>query len=227
VLLSQYIVQVRRLLNEARPNYWSDQELADYVNEARQKTAIDTICCRKFQTSGTGTLNPAGTGLVQGQETYEYTDPGLALPQGNLIVDIINITIIWGAAGNSRIQLGWMPFTKFSAYFRPWVNYQRTPAAFTIYNATSFWVGFIPDITYPVEFDTAIVPLPLVSDNDTDLIPKMYDQAVKYWAARLARLKLQQYNEADKQESYYMKEIARIGAMPPRRIPYQFENELF
>lgn len=221
--LSQYIVQVRRLLNDSQKNYWPDAELADYVNEARQKTAVDTICVREFQTSGFPATD-SGTGLVPGQERYLYTDPGLALPKGNQIVDIINVTIIWGS---SRIQLGYAPFTKFSAYFRPWVNYRRTPACFTVYNANSFWIAYTPDIVYPTEFDTAIVPLPLTSDNDTDPLPRMYDQAPKYWAARLARLKLQQYVEADKQEGYYMKEIARLGAMPPRRIPYVFENELF
>ena len=196
--------------------------MADYINEARRRTALDTVCVRKFQTSGFST--DSGSGLIVGQEAYEYTDANLALAQGPQIVDIINITVIWGT---SRIQLGYAPFTKFSAYFRPWLNYQRTPCCFTIYNATSFWVAYTPDIVYPAEFDTAIVPLPLVSDNDVDAIPRNYDEAVKYWAARLARLKLQQYTEADKQESYYMKEIARLGAMPPRRIPYVFENELF
>lgn len=222
MLLSQYIVQVRRLLNDAQKNYWSDQELADYVNQGRDRTALDTLCCREFQTSGFST--DSGSGLVQGQERYRYTDTGLALSLGAQIVDIVNITVIWGS---SRIQLGWAPFTKFSAYFRPWVNYQRTPCAFTIYNAKEFWIAYTPDITYPAEFDTAIRPLKLVSDNDEDTIPALYDEAPKYWAARLARLKLQQYTEADKQGKYYVDEIARLGAMPPRRIPYVFENELF
>jgi hypothetical protein len=214
VVLSQYIKQVRRLLNDSQRNYWADDELGEYVNEARRRVAIDTLCCRKFQTSS----------LAVGQEQYQYTDPGLALPYGSQTIDIINITIIWGS---SRIQLGYAPFTKFSAYFRPWVNYLRTPACFTVYNNTEFWIAYTPDIVYPAEFDTAIIPLNLVDDDSVDLLTPMYDSAVKYYAARLARLRLQQYTEAKAQEDFYMKEIARIGAMPPRRIPYVFENEIF
>lgn len=214
MLLSQYIIQVRRLLNDSQKNYWSDQELADYVNEGRRRTAVDTLCVREFQQSN----------LVTGQERYSYTDPTLALPKGNQVVDIIGVTVLWGT---TRIQLGWAPFTKFSAYFRTWVNYQRVPVCFTIYNAKEFWIAYVPDQNYVTEFDTAIRPLDLVSDNDDDPIPPMYDEAPKYWAARLARLKLQQYAEADKQKTYYLDEIARLGAMPPRRIPYVFENEIF
>jgi len=50
---------------------------------------------------------------------------------------------------------------------------------------------------------------------------------VKFYAAYLSRYKLQQYAEAGKMEQEYMKQIARLGAMPPRRIPYVYENEVF
>lgn len=221
-LLSQYITQVRRLLGDSQRNYWSDQELTDYINEGRRRTAIKTLCCREFQTSGFA--GDPGTGLQQGQERYSYTDANLALPKANQIVDIINVTILWGT---SRVQLGWAPFTKFSAYFRPWLSYQRIPCAFTVYNATEFWIAYTPDQNYPTEFDTAIVPLNLATDNDVDALPLMFDEAPKYWAARLARLKLQQYTEAEAQEKLFDKEIATLGAIPPRRIPYIFENDLF
>lgn len=222
-LLSQYIRDTRRLLGDSQRNYWSDQELTDYINEARDQTAVDTLCVREFQTSGIPATD-SGTGLVTGQERYQYTDASLALPKGNQIVDIINVTIIWGT---SRIQLGWAPFTKFSAYFRPWTNYQRTPCAFTVYNATEFWIAWVPDQNYPTEFDTAIKPLPLANDNDVDPLPVMYSRAVKFYAASLARLKLQQYTEYEAQQKIYTQTISRLGAMPPRRIPYVFENDLF
>ena len=222
MLLSQYIKSVRRLVNDSQHNYWSDDELTDYINEGRRRTAVKTLCVRKFQTSGfTG---DAGTGLQIGQERYLYTDPNLALPQGGQIVDIINVTILWGT---SRVMLAWAPFTKFSAYFRPWQSYQNIPTVFTIYNATEFWIAYTPQQLYPVEFDTAIYPLNLANDNDVDELPNMYNEAPKYWAARLARLKLQQYTEADAQEKLFEKEITMLGAMPPRRIPYIFENDTF
>ena len=214
MLLSQYQTQVRRLLNDAQKNYWTDGELTDYINDAREQTAVDTLCVRQFQN---GILKAA-------QEKYEYTDVGLALPQGNQVVDMINITIIWG---NTRFPLGYAPFTLFSGMFRQWVGYQRVPVAFTIYNATQFWVAWTPDIDYQAEFDTAIIPLRLANDNTVDTIPHRYDQAVKFYAAYQARFKLQQYTEAERMRKEYEMMTARLGAMPPRRIPYAFENEVF
>ena len=213
-LLSQYQTQVRRLLNDAQKNYWSDPELTDYINEARIRTAIKTLCVRKFQ-----------IGTIQAnQEQYEYTDVNLALPLGNQVIDIVNITALWNSA---RIPLGWAPFTQFNGCFRGFVGHTSVPVAFTIYNASEFWIAYLPDQNYVAEFDTAIKPLNLASDNSVDTIPSPYDQAVKYWAARLARLKLQQYAEAKAQEKMFEDEIGHLGAMPPRRIPYAWENEVF
>lgn len=211
MLLSQYIVQVRRLLNDAQRNYWTDQELTDYINEARNQTALDTLCCRKFQEAN----------LIAGQERYQYTD---ILPNGSQTVDVINITIIWG---NQRVQLGYQPFTRFSAIFRPWLNYRRLPAAFTVYNQSEFWIGYKPDQAYEAEFDTAVRPLALANDNTVDILPDMYAAAVKFYAASTARLKLQQYTEYEAMQKIYLNTTARLGAMPPRRIPYVFETDVY
>lgn len=214
MLLSQYTTAVRRLLNDSQANYWTNDELKDYINEARRKVAVDTKCVRAFQTGN----------LVAGQERYTFTDVNVALPQGNQVVDIINITAIWGTA---RYQLGYAPFTLFSAKFRAYVNLQTIPCAFTVYNANEYWIGYVPDQNYPCEFDTAIQPLALANDNTVDAIPSPYDEAVKFFAASLARLKLQQYKEYEAQQTIYEKYIARLGAMPPRRIPYVFTNDIF
>jgi hypothetical protein len=211
MLLSQYQVAVRRILNDAQRNYWADPELTDYINEARRQVAVETSCVRKFQT----------TALVIGQEQYNYTDILPTIPQ---TVDIINATVIWGS---SRIPLGYMPFSLFSAVFRTWTNYQRVPAAFTIYNSTQFWVGYVPDQAYPIELDTAVLPQSLANDNSPDSLPPPYDEAVKFFAASLARLKLQQYTEYKALQTMYTEKITKLGAMSPRRIPYVFENEVF
>lgn len=211
MLLSQYQTSVRRLLNDAQRNYWADGELTDYINEARRQVAVETVCVRKFQL----------TALIATQEQYNYTDILPALPQ---TIDIINATVIWG---NSRVPLGYMPFSLFSATFRTWTNYQRVPAAFTIYSASQFWIGYTPDQAYPIELDTAVLPLSLANDNTVDSIPSPYDEAVKFFAASLARLKLQQYTEYQALQKMYTEKVAKLGAMPPRRIPYVFENEVF
>ena len=64
MLLSEYRTRVRRLLNDAQGNYWTNPELDAYINEAREKTATDTSCVRSFQLGD----------LIQGKEKNLYTD---------------------------------------------------------------------------------------------------------------------------------------------------------
>ena len=53
VTLSQYITQCRRLLHDANGNFYTDQELTDYINGARERVARDTGCLRTLQVSYT------------------------------------------------------------------------------------------------------------------------------------------------------------------------------
>jgi hypothetical protein len=48
-LLSDYIIQTRRLLHDATGQYWSDAELTDYINTARLRVVSDTGCNRVLQ----------------------------------------------------------------------------------------------------------------------------------------------------------------------------------
>jgi hypothetical protein len=45
--LSSYITQVRRLLHDANGNFYTDQQLTDYINEARERTVRDTGALRE------------------------------------------------------------------------------------------------------------------------------------------------------------------------------------
>ena len=47
--LSGYITQVRRLLHDANANFYTDQQLTDYINAARARTVRDTGCLRSIQ----------------------------------------------------------------------------------------------------------------------------------------------------------------------------------
>lgn len=206
MLISQYIIGTRRLLNDATGNYWKDPELVDYINEARNKCAIDTACVREFQEAT----------LTTGVDKYLFYP---FLPQGQRTVDIINLTLIYGA---TRVPLFYFPFTDFSAYYRAWTNYKTLPRAYTIYGANAVWLAPVPDQAYAGEYDTAVTPQPLQNDNDVDVIPIPYSDAVKYYAARLAKLRMQQYEEALAYENLYKQRINELNAMYPRRIPYVY-----
>jgi hypothetical protein len=51
--LSSYTTEVRRLLHDANGNFWSDAELSDYINSARERVVRDTGCLRTLQITQT------------------------------------------------------------------------------------------------------------------------------------------------------------------------------
>lgn len=210
MLLSEYRTRVRRLLNDAQGNYWPNPELDDYVNEAREKTAIDTACVRSFQ---------LGT-LLTGVDKYLFRD---ILPNGDKTIDILGIQPIFG---NTRYSLRFYEYTYLTAFYRPWTQYQQLPVAFSIYGPNIVYLAPAPNVNYAnTEFDTAIVPDNLQNDNTTDSIPAPYTDAVKYYAARLAKLRMQQYEEALAFDKLYTQRVNELNAMYPRRIHNIYEQD--
>jgi len=51
--LSSYITEVRRLLHDANGVFWSDQELTDDINAARERVVRDTGCLRTLLVAST------------------------------------------------------------------------------------------------------------------------------------------------------------------------------
>lgn len=61
--LSSYLLEVQRLLHDANSVFWSETELTDYINEAREEVVRDTGCLRTLQITYTP-LSPDGTAAV-------------------------------------------------------------------------------------------------------------------------------------------------------------------
>jgi hypothetical protein len=210
VVLSEYRTRVRRLLNDAQANYWTNPELNDYINEAREKTAIDTACVRSFQ---------LGT-LLTNIDKYLFRD---IVPNGAKTIDILGIQPHFG---NTRYSLRYYEYTYFTAFYRPWTNYRQLPVAFSIYGPNVLYVAPAPNVDYvDTEFDTAIIPDNLTNDNSADTIPEPYSDAVKYYAARLAKLRQQQYEEALAFDKLYTQRTNELNAMYPRRIRNIYEQD--
>jgi len=208
VLLSEYRTRVRRLLNDAQGNYWTTPELNAYINEAREKTATDTACVRSFQ---------LGT-LLQNVDKYLFRD---LLPNGSKTIDVLGIQPIFG---NTRYSLRYYEYTYLTAFYRPWTQYQQLPVAFSIYGPNILYIAPAPNVDYAsTEFDTAIIPDQLINDNTEDIIPEPYTDAVKYYAARLAKLRMQQYEEGLAYDKLYTQRVNELNAMYPRRIQNIYE----
>ncbi len=208
--LPQYRVQVRRLINDLQSSFYPDPELNDYINEARRQVAIPTAAVRSFQ----GPFN-----LTVGKDKYLFSE----IPLTANTIDVINI---WLAFGSMRYRLKNPPFTLLSTFFNPWKNYQTFPVAFTRYGPNIIWMAPPPNTTYSAEYDTAIITNDLISDTDTsDALPAPYNDAVKYYAAKLARFRMQQYQEAEAMDKVFDVEIMKLNAMFPRTIPDIYGEE--
>lgn len=61
--LASYLTEVRRLLHDANGVFWSDSELTDDINAARERTVRDTGCLRNLQVTQTP-LSSTGVGAL-------------------------------------------------------------------------------------------------------------------------------------------------------------------
>ena len=61
--LSTYITEVRRLLHDANANFYTDSQLTDYINSARERVVRDTGCLRTIQIVQTPAKVPASSAL--------------------------------------------------------------------------------------------------------------------------------------------------------------------
>ena len=206
--LSGYITECRRLLHDANANFYSNPELTDYINQARQRLVRDTGCLRTYQTSAT----------VTNQEVYTFA----SLPNAAFTMDILNINIIWG---NSRIPLRYMPWTQFNAELRFWQNYYGRPIAFSMYGPTSFYISPVPDQVYVMELDTVILPTPLVTDAQVDEIPDPWTAPVAFYACYKAKFKEQSYGEAEIFKQEYTRQAQSVLATThTRRMPSPYSS---
>ena len=138
--LADYITDVRRLLHDSTGKYWSDTELTDYINEARNHVVADTGCNRVLQTGV----------LVAGQEAYALSSFG-----SDDTFDVLNIRLKWGTLW---YQLDYKPFGQLSTLLRAWSTWQQRPVAFSVYGQQTVYVGPLPDQAYPIELDTVVAP---------------------------------------------------------------------
>ena len=201
--LSTYITLVRRLLHDANANFWTDAELTDYINFARNRLVRDTGCLRQLQTDAT----------VIGQEVYGFS----TLAAGAQTMDVININLYWG---NTRVPLRYLPWTQFNSELRFWQNYIGRPIAFSMYGPTSYYLSPVPDQVYVTELDTVIMPTDLTLPGTIDTIPDPWTSPVPFYAAYWAKYKEQSYGEAELFKNEYLKHVQSVlTSTYTRRMP--------
>ena len=119
-------------------------------------------------------------------------------------LDVMNLTVVWG---QTRVILNRMPFTQFQASVRAWLNYQQRPAICASYGQDKWMIGPIPDQGYLSEWDTVLTPPDLVALTDTCVIKSPYNDPVQYYAAHLAKINEQAYDEGEKFLALYQQKM--------------------
>lgn len=210
--LTTYVTATQRLLHDANQAFWTTPELTDYINAARNKVAAATGCVRYLDTS---------ISLIAGQEQYAFS----SFAHAGATIDVFGVTLIWG---NERISLQFKPWTEFTAFLRPWVQFQQAPMVWTKYGSGSIYVGPKPDQTYSTEIDTIETPSALVDNTTVEQLIYPYTEAVPYYAAYMAKHKEQSYAEAN----VFLGEFARkvreaVVSAQMRRIRDIYDRETF
>lgn len=201
--LSGYITETRRLLHDVNANFWTNAELTDYINDGRSTMVRDTGCNRVLQ-SHTVPYNV---------ETVDFS----ALPEGVNTIDVLNVNLYWG---NSRVPLYYLPWTDFNAQLRYWQNYTGRPIGYSMYGPKKVFIGPKPDQAYLMEFDTVVLPDPLVNGADVETLPTPFTEAVPFYAAYIAKYQEQSYGEAEIFKAEYTKHVLEaLNTTFTRRLP--------
>lgn len=174
--------------------------------------AVNTITFTNF---GSGYTSAPTATITGGGGT------GAVIQVGALNVntfDIIAISAVWG---NARYQLTWRAWSVFSSLMRGYTasTYQQQPIMWAAYGDTSIFIGPPPDNTYPVEFDTIILPSPLTDTVTIDPIPPKVQDPIKFFAACLAKENLQSFGEAEGYRARYQQRMLEVSGAYTRRIP--------
>ena len=187
-MLNTYIAQVQDLLDDPNAQIWPTTSLTNYINEARNRVAQETKALRQIITTETYSTMQFNVG----QELYQYAS-WLPSPYNTALVDIMGVTVL---VNDERYALKYWAYTQLNAYLRGWVNYQDWPIVFGRVGANQFYIAPVPNQTYPVEIDLAIIPNALALDTDPEQIPVPFQEPVQYYAAYKAKLKIQAQGEA-------------------------------
>ena len=196
--LDNYNARTRRLLTDGKKQFWSDQELTEAINDARVRIAGDTKALRQLIT---------GVVLPPGQEVYnipETINGGLPPNLGLNVVEVISVTVYWGMM---RVKMQNRSFTEQDAKLRAFPQYAQRPGSLAMMGANTVYLSPTPDMPYNSDWDVVLVPNPLMTSSDLEVLPVVFQRLVPWYAAHLAKFHEQSLSEADLFYNKYGREL--------------------
>jgi hypothetical protein len=198
ITLATYLATVRSYLHDPNAAYWSDADLTSFINAARDRVVADTGCSRVLQTVST----------VVGQEQYLLS----SFPAAGTI-DVLNVTNT-----TTKAMLAALSWTQLNREIRMRSSANAAPTAFAMFGPSAIYISPPPDAIYAMECDTVTTPAAMVNTTDTETIPYPFTDAVPFYAARLAKLKLSAIDEANAFMSMYQ-DMSRVSRDIPSDLP--------
>lgn len=173
-----------------------------------------------------------GCMTIPGVERYPYMgffNPYLqqAYAGCNEVIDAIALSVNWG--GVSRPTLDWQPWDDFQAYCRAYAVLNTSyPSVWSVFNdgpQGEIWMFPIPSQAGEIELDAICSPKDIYSDQDFDVIPHVFHEAIKYGAAALAFMTSQRYAQADIMEQRFAERlgVARV-AVDRGKVPSYYDT---
>ena len=146
-----------------------------------------------YTSAPTLTFSGPGSGAI--------VNPTILLPN---TLDVMNITLDWG---QTRVILNRMSFTEFQSSVRAWIGYNQKPGMCASYGQNTWFIGPLPDQTYSSEWDTVLTPPSLVNYTDVSVIAFPYSDPVPFYAAHIAKLNEQSFDESEKFLQLYQQKM--------------------
>ena len=196
--LDDYNSRTRRLLSDGKKQFFSDQELTRDINDARVRIAGDTKCLRQLITNIV---------LPPGQEQYnivETVNRGLPSNLGLNVVEVVSVTIYWGTY---RVKCRNLSFTEQDSKLRAFPTYATRPGSLAMMGANIVYLNPTPDMPYNSDWDVVLVPVPLGTNSDLEVLPIVFQRLVPWYAASLAKFGEQSLSESDVFYQKYVREL--------------------
>lgn len=129
------------------------------------------------------------------------------------LANVFDLFMMASVNGIQRTKMTWKVFSEYDAFYRANTLLTGQPVAFThVFEQNLFYLYPIPDqSSYFLEVDAVVIPNPLVNttDTDTQIIDPVAD-CVQFYAAHLALMKLQNFDQAFKMEEKFKRRAKEI-----------------
>lgn len=233
-MLAQYLADTQNLLNDTSGQFFNRNTLINYINRSRRRISAASGCLR---------VVPPGVQTVANQESYplaawaSLVQTALPGTKSALAVGSVSIAVggkwqkqpddSWIIAGGawkpSWRRIVWSDFqARFRIYGRTFYGVLSEPGWYSQYGEgpiASLYLAPIPGMAMPMEVDLICIPLDLLTDDDCEIIPYPWSDAVSYWAATLALLQQQRVTDAQAMAQTFDAELPMCASVVcPRMI---------